>query len=684
MKRRIEILAPAGGREQLAAAAACGADAVYLGAGAFNARRGADNFDADSLREAVRFCHIRGMQVHLTLNTLILERELPQAAELAKDACAAGVDALIVQDLGLARLLRRAAPAMPLHASTQMSVHNLEGAKALEQLGFSRVVLAREMSREEIARVVQGTSLETEVFVHGALCMCVSGQCYMSSVIGERSGNRGLCAQPCRLPFYAEDPARCGLSLKDLSLVSYLRELEALGVTSAKIEGRMKRPEYVAAAVTACKNARDGLPVDFDTLRAVFSRSGFTDGYYTGRLGREMFGTRQKEDVTAAAGALKALQRLYSREEPRVPVEAQLKLCWGLPVSLRLRDPEGREGAAFGEPPEQAVTRPTSEEDARQSLGKLGGTPYYLSKAAVSVEDGLMVPLSKINRLRREAAEDLTGQRGADRPVPFTPPESYSFPKLLLLRQPRLRGRFARATQIPEGAWEQLERIILPLAEALKLPEGCFPPGKLAIELPRLMFDPEQVRPLLRDIRARGVSHALAGNLGAVTLAAGEGFSVLGDFGLNTANSFSMEALRDLGVEDITLSFEANLQNARALGDVLPYGILAYGRLPLMAVRNCPVRAETGCKGCKGVSQLLDRRKNRFYVTCGGGRSAAEVLNCLPLYLADRLDELDAFSFLTLYFTVEPRELCGELLREYRSGGSRDGVTRGLYYRFLK
>ena len=210
------------------------------------------------------------------------------------------MDAFIIQDPGLARLIRRAAPTMPLHGSTQMSIHNLEGAKALEQMGFSRVVLAREMSREEIARVVQGTSLETEVFVHGALCMCVSGQCYMSSVIGERSGNRGLCAQPCRLPFSVRESGRCGLSLKDLSLIGYLREMEEMGVTSAKIEGRMKRPEYVAAAVTTCRRAREGLPVDTDILQAVFSRSGFTDGYYTGRLGREMFGVRRKEDVTAA------------------------------------------------------------------------------------------------------------------------------------------------------------------------------------------------------------------------------------------------------------------------------------------------------------------------------------------------------------------------------------------------
>ena len=684
MKRRIEILAPAGGREQLAAAAACGADAVYLGAGAFNARRSADNFDGAALREAVRFCHARGMQVHLTLNTLILEREMPAAMELAGEACEAGVDAFIIQDPGLARLIRRAAPSMPLHGSTQMSIHNLEGAKALEQMGFSRVVLAREMSREEIARVVQGTSLETEVFVHGALCMCVSGQCYMSSVIGERSGNRGLCAQPCRLPFSVREPGRCGLSLKDLSLIGYLREMEEMGVTSAKIEGRMKRPEYVAAAVTACRRAREGLPVDTDTLQAVFSRSGFTDGYYTGRLGREMFGVRRKEDVTAAAGALKELQRLYAKETPRVPLKARLWMVEGEPVTLVLQDPEGREGSAQGEPPERALARPTTEEGALQSLSKLGGTPYYIGEARLEIGNGLMVPVSRLNLLRREAVEQLTRLREETRPVPFSAPESYHHPKLLLLRYPLLRGRFACAEQVPAKAWDELERVILPVSEALKLPAGAFAPEKLCVELPRLMFDPEEIRPLLKEAAARGITHAAAGNLGGVMLAREEGFAVSGDFGLGAANSFSLEALRDLGAEDVTLSFEANIQNAAALGDVLPCGILAYGHLPLMLVRNCPSRAETGCRGCEGVSRLTDRRGSSFYVTCGGARKCAEVLNHLPLYLADRLNELGGFSFLTLYFTVEDRKTCEEILREYREGGRRDNITRGLYYRTLK
>ncbi|MDD2955769.1 MAG: DUF3656 domain-containing protein [Oscillospiraceae bacterium] len=684
MKQNMELLAPAGGREQLVAAVACGADAVYLGAGAFNARRSADNFDGDALQEAVRYCHARGVKVHLALNTLVLEREMPSAMELAGTACEVGVDAMIVQDLGLVRLLRRAAPSMPLHGSTQMSIHNLAGARALEAMGISRVVLAREMSREEIQKVARGTALETEVFVHGALCMCLSGQCYMSSLIGERSGNRGLCAQPCRLPFYVKDPARCGLSLKDMSLVEYWKDLEEIGVTSAKIEGRMKRPEYVAAAVTACKNAREGLPVDAETLRAVFSRSGFTDGYYTGRLGSGMFGTRQKEDVTAAAGTLKDLEKLYAKETPRVPLEARFTMAAGQPLFLVLKDPEGREVRAEGEAPEAALSRPTTAEMALQNLSKLGGTPYFLKDPILRVEDGLMAPVSRLNLLRREAVEALTALREQPAAVPFAAPQSYDFPKMLLLRRPLLRGRFAKAEQIPQSAWEALERVILPVGEALELPQGGFAPEKAAVELPRMMFDEEAVRPLLQKARERGITRAVAGNLGAVTLAREEGFAVSGDFGLNAGNSFSLETLRDLGVEDATLSFELNLQNAVCLGDVMPLGLLGYGHLPMMAVRNCPVKAEVGCVGCKGFPQLYDRRKNGFYVSCGGARQGAELYNHLPLYLADRLRELNGFSFLTLYFTMETREKCAGILEEYQTGGKRENITRGLYYRTLK
>ena len=326
MTKPVEILAPAGSFDALVAAVRCGANAVYLGAGDFNARRNADNFTEKELKEAINYCHVRNVKVYLTLNTLVFDAEVSAALELLSCVCALGADALIVQDLGLARLIREVAPDMPLHASTQMSVMNIEGLRELEELGFKRAVLPRELSFEEIRELKENTTLELEIFVHGALCMCVSGQCYLSGMLGGRSGNRGLCAQPCRLPFEAPGGTGFDLSLKDLSLLEHLPELAELGIDSFKIEGRMKRPEYVAAAVSACratmdrvtKDRRDSDLVDYsgietqsearlkEQLRAVFSRSGFTDGYYTEKTGRSMFGTRRREDVTAAAPVLSA------------------------------------------------------------------------------------------------------------------------------------------------------------------------------------------------------------------------------------------------------------------------------------------------------------------------------------------------------------------------------------------
>ena len=294
-----EILAPAGGKEQLLAAVRAGADAVYLGARNFNARRGAANFEENELFEAVAYCHARNVKVHVTLNTLVTDSELPDLLEEIKYVAKSGADAVIVQDLATAKLVREHCPDIAMHASTQMTIHNLAGAVAAKELGFSRIVLSRELSLNEIKTIAAGTDAELEVFVHGALCMCMSGACYLSSMIGSRSGNRGLCAQPCRLPFHIDGGTGTDLSLKDLSLVEYLSELSDMGIASFKIEGRMKRPEYVSAAVIACRESLDGAYTQQrrNELQSLFSRSGFTDGYYISSLGRNMFGKREKENV---------------------------------------------------------------------------------------------------------------------------------------------------------------------------------------------------------------------------------------------------------------------------------------------------------------------------------------------------------------------------------------------------
>ena len=687
--KTMELLAPAGGPEQLTAAVLCGADAVYFGAGNFNARRNAKNFELESLRETVTFCHLHGTAVHLTVNTLVFDRELPSAMETVRAACEAGVDALIVQDLGLARFIRQAAPDMPIHASTQMSLHNLSGVQLLEPFGYTRAVLAREMNAEEIAQVCRGTTMEIETFVHGALCMCLSGQCYLSAVAGERSGNRGLCAQPCRLPFYEKNPQRCGLSLKDMSLFSHIDELRQAGVCSLKIEGRMKRPEYVAAAVSAGRAALAGEKPDLHTLQAVFSRSGFTDGYFTGKLGPGMFGTRQKEDVTAASPALlKDLARLYAKETGRIGIQAQIKVRASMPLCLTLSDPDGNSVTVSGAVPQAALSKETTEEMIRQSLNKLGGTPYHLKKANISLESGLAVPVSALNQLRREAVEALSAQKSRPKEIPFSAPQREPLPKPDPQKSPALWVRLQYPGQLDRELWRHAQRIILPLNQLASLPVTGLE-EKLVAQLPAMLFDEEQLLQSLEICRSKGVRYAMTGNLGGILPAQKMRMQPIGDFGLNITNVQSLIRLKEMGLESATLSIEMPMADCTAMSPVLPRGIFAYGRLPLMTVRNCPAAAENGCRSCRGFRVMYDRRRAPFLVDCGGkkdgGRqSGAQIYNHLPLYLADRLDECRGLDFLTLYFTDESSDQAADILKEYQQKGRRDGITRGLYYRHVK
>ncbi|MBQ2792227.1 MAG: U32 family peptidase [Oscillospiraceae bacterium] len=687
-KQKIELLAPAGGPEQLTAAVLCGADAVYFGAGSFNARRNAKNFDLESLRETVQFCHLHGTKVHLTVNTLVFDREMDEAMETVRAACEAGVDALIVQDLGLARIIRREAPDMVIHASTQMSLHNPDGVALLEDYGYSRAVLAREMSEKEIERVCQSCEMEVETFVHGALCMCLSGQCYLSAVAGERSGNRGLCAQPCRLPFYEKNPNRCGLSLKDMSLFSHVDRLAQMGVCSLKIEGRMKRPEYVAAAVTAGKAALRGEKPDLETLQAVFSRSGFTDGYFTGKMGANMFGTRQKEDVTAASPALlKNLARLYAKETGLVPLFAEFSARENEPVRLTLHDAEGREASVSGEVPQQAINKPTSDEMVRQSLGKLGGTPFHLKNCTLSLDEGLAIPVSELNRLRREAVENLIAQRSETHPIPFVPQKAEPFPAADPTRRPDLWVRLEYPGQLPREKWEAVKMVILPLDRILEMP-GTGYENKIAAQLPPLLFD-EKLEEKLQKVAEKGIKYTFVSNLGGILPAKKAGLTVLGDMQLNVTNRESLARLAEMGVSAATLSMEMAMTDCTAMAPIIPRGIFAYGRLPLMTVRNCPASADQGCRGCRGFRVMKDRRGNPFVVDCsrrhdGGAKGGAQVYNFLPLYLADRLRETRGLDFLTLYFTDETPDEAARILQEYQTGGKRENITRGLYYRRVK
>ena len=676
-----ELLAPAGSRESLEAAARCGANAVYLGGKGFNARQNADNFDETQLRAAVSYCHIRGIKVYLTLNTLVFDSQLPGLLAALEGACAWGVDGVLVQDLAVARLVRERCPALPLHASTQMSIHDGAGATLLEELGFVRVVLARELSREEIIAVKESTSLQLECFVHGALCFCVSGQCYLSGMIGGRSGNRGRCAQPCRLPMAAGDTAYA-LSLKDLSLIPQVRELADIGVASLKIEGRMKRPEYVAAAVTACRQALSGEQPDYAALEAVFSRAGFTSGYYHGRLGDGMLGVRRKEDVESAAPVLKGLRKLYKDEGQWVPVAFALTLERGKPASLTVSDGEGNTATATTDPPQEAHASPTDAAKSAAALKKTGGTPYTVGNIQCEIDDGLMIPASRLNALRRDALEGLSSLRGREKPHPYDGAQSlpdhspYRSPQ-----PPRLRVRLARTAQCTPALAERAEQLVLPAQEfaglAPQLVAGYS--HKLAVEIPGIIFNQkDKLDQILQSVKQCGVTHATAGGLGGIAIARSHGFIIHGDYGLNVTNTLALEEYARLGLTDVTVSFELSLPRIRGLGGSLPRGMLAWGHLPLMVSRNCPIGC---CEACgRDFPEVTDRLGNRFLVGCDW--QVSRLYNCVPLFLADRLEELPRVDFLTLYFTRESPSQCVRLLALYQDGGSWDGEkTRGLYYR---
>lgn len=689
--KKIEILAPAGNLDSLLAGIHSGADAVYFGYGELNARRNAKNFDEQSLAEASRLCKERGVKMHMTVNTMVYDREYDEVLRTLEIACKYGIDALIVQDLGVAKIVREAAPEMKMHASTQLTVHNVSGAWQAKELGFSRVVLAREMSREEILQVTTQVPVETEVFVHGALCMCVSGQCYMSSVIGERSGNRGLCAQPCRLPFASGRKGDSGyaLSLKDLSLADRVKELMVLGVDSFKIEGRMKRPEYVAAAVSQFKEAVRGAQADIDLMAAVFSRSGFTKGYFDAKLGQEMFGTRQKEDVLASQKVLKKLSDMASKDVARVGVDFAFTMKENEPAVLSASDGEGRTVQAQGEIPQQALKAPTTEELVWRSLEKTGGTFYYLNSLTCDLGDGLIYPASQLNSLRREALDKLTQLRGEIHEIPFHKPEKQPVPKHIGVQGEKLplRAAVREISQITERMGEVCELISVPLDELLKnknnLPKEIIP--KIIVSLPRVVFgdDEKYLSERLAECKHLGIEHLSTGNLGGVYLGRKMGFVLHGEFGLNIANAGCLAEYERLGLSDCLLSFELSLARARAVGGTLPRGLLIYGKLPLMVTRNCPIRL-SGCKDCKGFGTLTDRKKEVFEVRCTG-RRYSEIFNSKPVYLADKMDEVSGIDYGLLSFTTEGAKQVDRILLRYtQTHEPMENITRGLYYRNVK
>ena len=687
----MEILSPAGSREALIAAVQSGADAVYLGFGAFNARRNARNFTDEEFLAAVSYCHLRGVKVYLTLNTLLTDRELPQAAETARYASRCGVDAILVQDWGVLQMLRQAAPDVPVHASTQMSLHTLSGVKEAERLSLTRAVLARELSREDIRGICAEAPIEIETFIHGALCMCYSGQCAMSALIGGRSGNRGTCAQPCRLPYGVNAPAKGHpLSLKDACLAQYVQELEEMGVACLKLEGRMKRPEYVAVITDIyarlLKEKRKPTKAELQDLSDAFSRSGFTQDYYFGKKGPQMFGTRP-ENAPEPKELFQRARSLYEKEDRRTaPVSFHAVLAENTPLLLTAEDELGHCVTVEGPIPEPARSRDLTEDELCQRLSKTGGTAFRCESVSAQVQPGLSLPASAINQLRRDALEQLSAARTEIPPrrerdfVPAALEEDCSCQK------PELTVSLYKKEQLTQELLDLEPAIVyIPLEWAEELPSlRLSPKTELCAVLPRIWRDgdEETFARWLKMAREKGVGAVALHNLGHLPLARESGLTLRGDFGLNLFNSEALHFWKTEGLASATVSFELRMEQIRDLRKHVPCEAIVYGRLPLMLMENCVISNNVGCN-CQKENDLIDRKGVRFPLLPAFG-CRNEIQNSKTLFLADKPDYTRlGLRYARLRFTTETPQQCLQVLRRYRgeSDWMPEEYTRGLFYR---
>ena len=685
----IELLAPAGSPESVIAAVQNGADAVYLGMGNFNARRGARNFTDEEFEKAVRYCRIRGCKVYVTLNTLVNDRELEPAVTAAKLASDLGADGIIIQDLGLIKAIRSALPDIPLHASTQMSLHNLAGVQAAAEMGLTRAVLARELSLEQIKFITKHASIETEVFCHGALCFCHSGQCYMSALIGRRSGNRGMCAQPCRMQYSLTGTMNeYPLSLKDSCLADRLQELEEAGVACLKIEGRMKRPEYTAIVTgiysKALKEHRKPTAEEMELLEQAFSRQGFTQGYFNGDK-QDMFGVRQETEKSDEAIFTTARKAYADGELRRVPVHFYTVVEKGEPAKAIAFDDEGNRAVAFGPVPERAKRQGLTESYLTEQMFKTGGTPYSCVENRAKAEPGLYLPASEINELRRKLISELSERRAVPptRRVGRLP----AAPRNLgPVADPKIIFQVRSADQMtPELAALKPDYLYAPALLMAQKPELVLPFAEQGVTpvavLPRVITDEQspEVFDALEQLFDAGVREALVGNLGHVFLAKKAGMHVRADFGLNAFNSLTLEKLWEAGFLSATASFELRLSQIRDMLKPLDTEIIIYGRLPLMISDQSLVKTTV-----QDTAQLSDRMGSVFPVARDFGDRTV-IYNAHKLYLADKKEDLYATGAwgLRLLFSNESGRECVEVakghlgLSDYRP----NVLTRGLYYR---
>lgn len=692
----LELLSPAGSPESVIAAVQNGADAVYMGLGDFNARRGAKNFTPEEFEKAARYCRVRGCKVYVTLNTLVGDREMEGAVQLARYASDMGASAILVQDLGLASVLKSAVPDIPLHASTQMSIHNLAGVEMAARMGLTRAVLARELSLEQIKYISKNAPIETEIFVHGALCFCHSGQCYMSSLIGRRSGNRGMCAQPCRMEYSMggrmEDSHP--LSLKDNCLVDRLKEIEDAGVACAKIEGRMKRPEYTGIVTgiysRVIKEHRDPTAEELETLENVFSRQGFTQGYFDGDK-KDMFGVRdEKADRETEKLFAETRKNYIENEQRRIPVKFYTVINHNEAIKAAAIDGDGNKAVVTGPVPQKAIRQSVREDIINDQFRKTGGTTYFCEDAQSRIEQGLYVPVSTLNDLRRKLLSALNEQRAKTSPrrslpIPEMPQGIKPIEDPATIYHVRTAEQMTKelAELKPDYLYVPVDVMAenIPLLKSFKENEVT-----CVAVLPRVITDEqtESVKKMLVRLYNEGVREVLLGNVGHIALAESAGMKIRADFGMNVFNSYSLEAVRNMGFLSATASFEMRLAQVRDMAKSLNTELIVYGRLPLMVTEQCIISRASGQCTCQNPGQLSDRMGSVFPVMREYEHRNV-IFNAHRLFLADKLDDLYSAQLwgLRLMFTTESARECVEIAKCYKGKGAYTPsvLTRGLYYR---
>lgn len=664
-----ELLAPAGSIKALEAAVLSGTDAVYLGGSLFNARASAVNFDDEELIKAVEFCHLRKVKVYVTVNILISDKEFAELDSFIRTINKIGVDGVIVQDMGVAMYIKKIAPDLSLHASTQMTVYDVEGAKYLKSLGFKRVVLARELSADKIKEISQKSGIETEIFVHGAMCLCYSGQCLMSGIIGGRSGNRGKCAQPCRLEYRVDNKKGFLMSLKDMCLIKHLKEIEDCGVTSLKIEGRMKGPEYVGTVVSIYRKYLDNsakvTDEDYRKLEKIFYRGGFSDGYFNKQKGKEMFCHTKPDNPYLRQDDTFRLTDNYKKTN----IFMYFKGYIGNKLNLTAVDEYGNTAEYTSESRlERADTSSASADKIRENLNKLGDTVFTAQQIEIDIDKNVFIPTSEINRARREVTAKLEAtiinlytREDSNIKCNYTVSDNKA-------KEFELSVFASSKEQLQALRKTDCARIYVPLEL------NDFKENEI-IALPRISPDN------LEEQLSKTVSNTvLVRNIGQIEIAKRCNKKIQLDFTMNVFNTYSCNFYKDQNTDTITLSTELTLKQIKPLTSVVDCECVIYGKLPMMITENCMIKTSVGCKH---GGYIYDRTNEKFLIKCLPG-CRNEIYNSKPIIMSDKLDDLKiaGIRYGRLNFVDESADDCIKIYNSYKNGEKiNTEFTRGKFYK---